>query len=85
MIKESIKLQELRRRIYAKAKAEKQWRFWGIYVHVCKPETLKISYEIAKKNGGAAGIDGITFEKIEEEGAEKYLEEIRQELIMETY
>ncbi|WP_253301971.1 reverse transcriptase family protein [Wolbachia endosymbiont of Psylliodes chrysocephala] len=85
MIKGSIKLQELRRRIYAKAKAEKQWRFWGIYVHVCKLETLKISYEMAKKNDGAAGIDGITFGKIEEEGAEKYLEGIRQELITETY
>jgi hypothetical protein len=28
MIKPSINLQELRRRIYRKAKAEKTWRFW---------------------------------------------------------
>ncbi|MFQ5539451.1 MAG: hypothetical protein ACE5FB_03545 [Candidatus Binatia bacterium] len=33
MIKPSIELQELRRRIYRKAKAEKTWRFWGLCVH----------------------------------------------------
>ena len=36
----SISLQDLRRRIYAKAKAEPSWRFWGLFVHVCKEETL---------------------------------------------
>jgi hypothetical protein len=34
-------LQDLRRRIYVKAKAEPSWRFWGLYVHVCKMETLR--------------------------------------------
>ena len=41
MIKASINLQDLRRRLYVKAKADKSWRFWGLYVHVCKMETLK--------------------------------------------
>jgi RNA-directed DNA polymerase len=35
-----ISLQDLRRRIYAKAKAEPSWRFWGLSVHICKPEIL---------------------------------------------
>ena len=39
-----ISLQDLRRRIYAKAKAEPSWRFWGLYVHVCKLETLREAY-----------------------------------------
>ncbi len=46
MIKMFITLQELRRRIYCKAKADKAWRFWGIYVHVCKLETLKTPYNL---------------------------------------
>ena len=36
-----ISLQDLRRRIYIKAKAEKTKRFWGLYVHVAKLETLR--------------------------------------------
>ncbi len=43
MIKAPIDLQDLRRRLYVKAKAEPSWRFWGIYVHVCKMETLSES------------------------------------------
>ena len=41
MTKASIDLQDLRRRLYVKAKAETSWRFWGLYVHVCKMETLR--------------------------------------------
>src|SRR4029453_17114160 len=65
MIKPSLNLQELRRRIYRKAKTEKQWRFWGIYyVHVCKLGTLKASYGEAKANDGSAGLDGESFQSI---------------------
>ncbi len=39
-----ISLQDLRRRLYVKAKAEKDWRFWGLYVHVSKLETLRAAY-----------------------------------------
>src|ERR1035437_4279567 len=58
MTKAPIALQELRRRIYRKAKSEKAHRFWGIFVHVTRKETLEEAYRIAKRNGGAAGIDG---------------------------
>ena len=44
MIKAPIDLQDLRRRLYVKAKAEPSWRFWGLYVHVCKHETLQEAY-----------------------------------------
>jgi RNA-directed DNA polymerase len=58
MIKAPVSLQDLRRRIYRKAKAEPTWRFWGLYVHVCKLETLREAYRLAKQNNGAPGIDG---------------------------
>jgi RNA-directed DNA polymerase len=85
MIKASISLQDLRRRLYVKAKAETTWRFWGLYVHVCKSETLRQAYALAKENDGAPGIDGITFEAIEAQGVDALLEQIRDELVRRTY
>ena len=85
MTKTSIGLQDLRRRIYLKAKADQEWRFWGLYVHVCKPETLREAYEMARRNGGAAGIDGVTFADIEEAGLEAFLDGIHDELVSRSY
>ena len=85
MIKAPIELQDLRRRLYVKAKAEPSWRFWGLYVHVCKRETLAEAYRLAKENDGAPGIDGVTFEAIEAEGVERFLEPLREELVQRTY
>ena len=80
-----ISLQDLRRNIYVKAKAEPSWRFWGLYVHVCKMETLREAYTLAKKNNGAPGVDGVTFAVIEAQGAEQFLEQIQGELVERTY
>ncbi len=85
MIKASSSLQDLRRRLYVKAKAESTWRFWGLYVHVCKRETLREAYRLAKRNNGAPGIDGVRFEAIEAEGAEGFLEQLREELVQRSY
>ena len=85
MIKAPMSLQDLRRRIYVKAKAEPSWRFWGLYVHVCKLETLREAYRLAKANNGAPGSDGVTFEAIEASGVEPFLEQIRDELVTRTY
>ena len=85
MTKAPIELQDLRRRIYLKAKADRDWRFWGLYVHVCKEETIREAYEMARRNGGAAGIDGLTFAAIEEAGREGFLAGIRDELLEGTY
>src|SRR6202051_4600152 len=80
-----INLQDLRRSIYVKAKAEPAWRFWGLYVHVCKMETLHEAYQMAKSNDGAPGIDGVTFDAIEGGGREGFLKQIREELVTHTY
>jgi RNA-directed DNA polymerase len=85
MRKASIGLQELRRKIYSKAKTEKHWKFWGLYCHICKKEILEEAYRLARANGGAPGIDGKSFEDIEAEGVEGFLEGIRQELLSRTY
>jgi RNA-directed DNA polymerase len=80
-----VSLRDLRRRIYAKAKAEPSWRFWGLYVHVCKMETLQEAYSLAKKNNGAPGVDGVTFEAVEDGDVMRFLEQIRDELVTHTY
>jgi len=85
MTKAPISLQDLRRSLYVKAKAEKTWRFWGLYVHVCKMETLREAYLMAKSNDGAPGIDGVTFATIEESGSDSFLRQIRDELVTNTY
>ena len=85
MIKAPIGLQELRRRIYHKAKSEPTHRFWGLFVHVTKYETLHEAYRVAKRNGGAAGIDGQTFEDIEREGRWRFIAELQKELLNGAY
>ena len=85
MTKTPIRLQDLRKSLYVKAKAEPTWRFWGLYVHVCKMETLREAYQMAKRNDGAPGIDGVTFAAIEESGVESFLMQIREELVTNTY
>ena len=64
MRKVPISLQDLRRSLYVKAKAEPAWRFWGLYVHVCKMETLQEAYRMANENDGAPGIDGVVASQV---------------------
>lgn len=58
MTKASSSLQDLRRGIYVKAKAEPSWRFWGLYVHVCKMETLREAYALAKRTKALRELTG---------------------------
>lgn len=80
-----VSLQDLRRRIYAKAKSEASWRFWGLFVHVCKRETLHEAYRLASAKGGAPGVDGVTFAAIEAGGVGRFLERLRDELVSREY
>lgn len=85
MTKTSIGVQELGERIGAKAKAEPQHRFWGLYTHVWKLDVLREAYRLAKQNQGAPGVDGVTFAQIEAAGLEPFLEQLSQELQNKTY
>jgi group II intron reverse transcriptase/maturase len=85
MTKAPISLQELRGRIYRKAKSNKTHRFWGLLVHITKRETLEEAYRIAKNNGGAAGVDGQKFEDIESAGRLAFLAAVREDLITGRY
>jgi len=48
-------------------------------------ETLHEAYQMAKSNNGAPGIDGITFDAVEESGVEGFLKQMQDELVANTY
>jgi len=85
MIKPTVSLQELRAKIGHRAKSAPAHRFWGMYVHLAKIETLEAAYAEARRNGGAPGVDGETFESIEARGRQEFLEELAGELRDGTY
>ena len=78
-------LQDLRRAIYVRAKADPSWRFWGLWVHICKEETFASAYQLAKRNNGAPGSDGVSFAAIEAGGVDVFLEQLRAELVARSY
>jgi RNA-directed DNA polymerase len=87
VLKTPEKIRELQRKLYRKAKQEKEYRFYLLYDKIYRMDILTHAYRLVKANQGAPGIDGDTFERIEERegGAEKYLEEIAGELKRREY
>ena len=87
MLKTPEKIRELQRKLYRKAKQEKEYRFYLLYNKIYRPDILIHAYNLVKANKGAPGIDGETFGSIEESegGAEKYLEKIAGELRRKDY
>jgi RNA-directed DNA polymerase len=85
MTKPTISLQELRARIGHRAKSTPEHRFWGMHVHLTKLEILEAAYQEARRNGGAPGADGKTFEEIESTGRHKFLTELAEELREDRY
>jgi len=79
------KLREWRAKLSAKAKQEKQFRFYSLYGLVSHPETLRAAWAQVRANGGSPGVDGERIEKIEKEGEEAFLEKLARELTEKTY
>jgi RNA-directed DNA polymerase len=87
VLKTPEKIRDLQRKLYRKAKQEKEYCFYLLYDKTYRMDILSHAYRLVKANKGAPGIDGETFDSIEERegGAEKYLEEIAGELKRKDY
>jgi RNA-directed DNA polymerase len=79
------KVQKLQTALQAKAKAEAGFRFYSLWDKVCRMDVLIHAYERCRANGGAAGVDRVTFDQIESAGTEAWMASLRQELIGKTY
>jgi RNA-directed DNA polymerase len=80
-----IKIRMLQRKLYQKAKEEPNYRFYLLYDKVWREDLLLHAYALVKANKGAPGVDGQSFDRIESEGQEKWLEGIRNDLRAKTY
>jgi len=87
VLKTPEKIRELQRKLYRKAKQEKEYRFYLLYDKVYRLDILIHAYNLVRANKGAPGVDGETFERVEERegGVEGYLEAIAGELKRQEY
>jgi hypothetical protein len=73
-------VQKLQTALHDKAEGSPNFRFYALYDKVYREDVLAFAHECCRANGGAAGIDGQTFESIEEYWVKKWLDELAQEL-----
>ena len=78
-------VQKLQTALHAKAKGDSKFRFYTLYDKVFRKDVLWLAHRRCLINGGAPGVDGQTFEDIEQYGVMKWLEEVAEELRTKTY
>jgi RNA-directed DNA polymerase len=78
-------IRSLQRKLYRKAKAEPEFRFYLLYDKIYRQDILEHAYALARANAGAPGVDGMSFAAIDAAGVEKWLSGLREELISKTY
>ena len=80
-------LRTLRQKLSQKAKQQKRFRFYSLYGHVCRRDTLQAAWDTVRCNEGAPGVDGVSIEQIaaSPESEAAFLEELQRSLKERTY
>ena len=76
---------KLQKALHAKAKGEPAYRFYSLFDKVHRKDVLRHAWACCRSNGGAAGVDGVSFEAIEEQGVERWLGELAEEVRQKRY
>ena len=79
------KIRELQQALYQRAKKDPNFRAYALHDKVYRDDVLGHAYALAKANGGAPGVDGVTFEDIETAGTEGLVQELKEELKTKRY
>src|SRR5262245_25744277 len=79
------KIRTFQRALYVKAKQEPTRRFHALYDKVWREDILAYAYARCHANGGAPGVDGETFARIEEYGVDRWRSGVREEAGTERY
>lgn len=80
LLSDKERVRDFQRKLYQKARQEKEFRFYVLYDKVRLPHFLREAYKRCKANKGSSGLDGMSFEDVELYGVDKFLEEIIEEL-----
>jgi len=80
-------LRELRQKLSQKAKQQKRFRFYSLYAHLCRADTLQAAWEAVRANDGAPGVDGVSIEQIaaNPESEAAFLAELQRSLKERAY
>src|SRR3982750_611101 len=78
-------IRSLQRKLYLKAEAEPDFRFYLLYDKIHRADMLRHAYALARSNGGAPGVDGVSFAMIEAAGLEEWLARLQEGLVRKTY
>lgn len=78
-------VRQLQRKLYCVSKQQAGYRFYSLYDKLYREDILQAAYNQCRANRGAAGVDGLSFQDIEEQGREAFLGEIAEALRTHHY